>query len=109
MSAFRFRVTLTFLWILPPAWSSTYAFSMCQSLRLLGSLLLWNRLPTRVQAPTSMGGSTSGRVAGIASAEVGGFGAASTADGGATIGGGTGAGTAAGASAGAAGGASGGV
>src|SRR4051794_16567799 len=37
----------------------------------------------RVQAPTSIGGRASGRVAGIASAEVGGFGAASIADGGA--------------------------
>ena len=45
---------------------------MCQSPRLLGSLLL-EKPATRIQAPTSIGGSTSGRVAGMASAEVGGL------------------------------------
>src|SRR5688572_4330807 len=64
---------------------------MRQSLSLLGSLP-WKTLPTRVHAPTWIGGSTSGRVAGIASAAVGGLGVASTAAGGAAGGGGGGAG-----------------
>jgi hypothetical protein len=54
---------------------------MCQSLSLLGSVVPWKTLLTRVQAPTSIGGSTSGRVAGMASVAVGGFFSASTAGG----------------------------
>src|SRR5437868_2252629 len=47
---------------------------MCQSPRLLGSPLFWNRLPTRIHAPTLIGGNVSGFVAGIASVWVGGTG-----------------------------------
>src|SRR5436305_897619 len=65
---------------------------MCQSPTLFGSLAFWNLPPTRTQAPTSIGGRASGRVAGIASVEVGGVGAgggvAATAGGGAAAGGG---------------------
>src|SRR4051794_30398701 len=97
----RFNVTPTFLWILPPACSSMSAVSIFQSLTLLGSLAPWKRLPARNQAPTSIGGSTSGRVAGIASVAVGGL--ASTTGGGA--GGGEGGGVGAASMGGAAGGA----
>src|SRR3954469_22014913 len=72
---------------------------MCQSLTFFGSVPFWKTPPTRVQAPTSIGGSVSGRVAGIASAAVGGLGAASIADdaaGAAAAGGGAGGGGAAG-------------
>ena len=43
---------------------------MCQSLTFVGSVP-WKMLPMRSQAPTSIGGRTSGRVAGIASVAVG--------------------------------------
>src|SRR6185295_12711564 len=90
MFEIRFSVTPTFLWILPPACNSMAAVSMRQSLTLLGSLP-WKVLPTRSQAPTSIGGKVSGRLAGMASAEVGGLASVATAGGGA-IGGGAAAG-----------------
>src|SRR5450432_2805478 len=63
-------------------------------------------LPARTHAPTSMGGSTSGRVAAIDSVAVGGFASGGGCGGGGVAGAATtGAGAAAGASAGAAGGA----
>src|SRR6266700_6656143 len=64
---------------------------MCQSLTLLGSVP-WKALPTRVHAPTSIGGNASGRVAGMASADVGGLASVATAAGGAAGGGATSAG-----------------
>src|SRR5580698_4715064 len=74
---------------------------MCQSLILLGSAP-WKRLLARTQAPTSIGGSTSGRVAGIVSVAVGG---GATGGGGGIGGGGAGGGgVAAGIAAGAGGG-----
>ncbi len=85
---------------------------MCQSLTLLGSVAPWKMPPTRSQAPTSIGGSTSGRVAGIASVEVGGL---TSAGGGGGVAGGTittvggGGGGTAGAAGGAAGAAGGGA
>src|SRR5205823_1798724 len=64
----------------------------------------------RVQAPTSIGGSTSGRLAGMASADVGGLASVMTAGGGTAGGGGVGIASGGGGAGGAAGGApSGGV
>ena len=48
---------------------------MCQSPRLLVSVVFWNTLLTRNQAPTAIGGSVSGLVAGIDSVLVAGTGA----------------------------------
>src|SRR3954462_15440437 len=61
---------------------------MCQSLSFFGAVPSWKTPPTRVQAPTSIGGSTSGRVEGMASADVGGLASVAPAGGGAAGGGG---------------------